>query len=301
MSSLPERINLYISSETRTTPNPSDFYVIISNTLYIDSDETFYFNVIQFNAFNNFYQTMKGYNTDFKILIYNKNDELHDTIIGELPEGNPTIIDIINYISNLLSGVVTVTYDKIKNKIIFTTISSNANHNKIYLNIINCDKILGFSRELRNKPILLEHDIPKYSDNPCNIISITNIFLHCYGDFNFNDYNFSNHDSNEMKSNNIMFSIPINCPYNHVITYNNEDGGNSFYFRVDKRSSINNIRLVIKDQYNEIIPNFKDYNIILQITKRKQINIVHKFLEVICEYLSQLMLLFGFVYESKLS
>jgi hypothetical protein len=44
-----------------------------------------------------------------------------------------------------------------------------------------------------------------------------------------------------------------------------------------------NIRLVIKDQYNEIIPKFKDYNLILQITKRKQINIVHKFLEVICE------------------
>ena len=51
--------------------------------------------------------------------------------------------------------------------------------------------------------------------------------------------------------------------------------------------SINNIRLVIKDQYNEIIPNFKNYNVILQITKRKQINIVHKCLEVICEYLSQ--------------
>ena len=109
MSSLPERINLYISSETRTTPKPSDFYVIISNTLYIDSDETFYFNVIQFNAFNNFYQTMKGYNTDFKILIYNKDDELHDTIIGELPEGNPNIFDIINYISILLSGYITIT------------------------------------------------------------------------------------------------------------------------------------------------------------------------------------------------
>ena len=301
MSSLPERVNLYISSETRTTPNASDFYVIISNNLYIDSDETFYFNVIQFNAFNNFYQVMKGYNTDFEIIIYNKNNELHDKIIGEIPEGNPTIYDIINYLSTLLNGIINITYDKIKNKIIFTTISSNANHDKIYLNIINCDKILGFSRDSRNKPIFLEHNVSKYSDNPCNIISITNIFLHCYGDFNFNDYNFSNHDSNEMKSNNIMFSIPINCPYNHVITYNNEDGGNSFYFRVDKRSSINNIRLVIKDQYNEIIPNFKDYNIILQITKRKQINIVHKFLEVICEYLSQLTLLFGFVYENKLT
>ena len=171
----------------------------------------------------------------------------------------------------------------------------------MYLDIINCNKILGFSRDERNKPIYLEHDVEKYSVYPCNIISITNIFLHCYGDFNFNDYNFSNHDSNEMKSNNIMFSIPINCPYNHVITYNNEDGGNSFYFRVDKKSSINNIRLVIKDQYNETIPLFNDYNMILQITKRKQINIVHKFLELICDYLSQLMLLFGFIYERKLS
>ena len=99
MSSLPERVNLYISSERRTTPNASDFYVIISNSLYIDSDETFYFNVIQFNAFNNFYQVMKGYNTDFKIIIYNKNGGLHDTIIGQLPEGNPTIYDIINYLS----------------------------------------------------------------------------------------------------------------------------------------------------------------------------------------------------------
>ena len=88
MTSLPERVNLYISSETRTTPNASDFHVIISNNLYIDSDETFYFNVIQFNAFNNFYQVMKGYNTDFEILIYNKDDELHDTRISTTRRNN---------------------------------------------------------------------------------------------------------------------------------------------------------------------------------------------------------------------
>ena len=60
------------------------------------------------------------------------------------------------------------------------------------MNIINCDKILGFSRDLRKQLIFLEHNVSKYSINPCNIISITNIFLHCYGDFSFNDYNFSN-------------------------------------------------------------------------------------------------------------
>ncbi len=102
MSSIPERVTLYISSEARTTPNASDFRVIISNNLYIDSDGTFCFNVIQFNTFDNFYQVMTGYNTDFEILIYNKNELLHDKIFGEIPEGNPTIYDIINYLSTLI-------------------------------------------------------------------------------------------------------------------------------------------------------------------------------------------------------
>jgi hypothetical protein len=70
--SLPERVNLYVSSETGTTSNTSDFYVIISNNLYIDSDEIFYFNVIQFNAFTNFYQVMKGFNTYFEIRFITK-------------------------------------------------------------------------------------------------------------------------------------------------------------------------------------------------------------------------------------
>ena len=301
MSSLPERVNLYISSETRTTNNASDFYVIIPDTLHIEDDETFYFNVIQFNSFNNFYQVLKGYNTDFSVLIFDKDDVLHDTIIGELPEGNPNIIDILHYLQVLLAGLITISYDKILNKLCFTTISANANHHSVYLKIKNCNKILGFPRELRNALILCDHNIPTYSDIPCNVISITNVFIHCYGDFNFNDYNFSNHDSNEMKSNSIMFSIPLNCPFNHVISYNNEDGGNSFYFRVDKSTTINNIRLVIKDQYNEIIPKFSDYNMILQISKRKQINVIHNFLEIITEYISQLIVLFGFIFEKNLT
>ncbi len=43
MSSLPKRLNSYISSETRTTPIASNFHVMISNNLCIDSDETFIF------------------------------------------------------------------------------------------------------------------------------------------------------------------------------------------------------------------------------------------------------------------
>ncbi len=55
---------------------------------------------------------MRGYNKDFEILIYNKTGGLHDKIIGELPEGNPTIYDIVNYLSVLLNTLITVIYDK---------------------------------------------------------------------------------------------------------------------------------------------------------------------------------------------
>jgi hypothetical protein len=96
---------------------------------------------------------MKGYNTDFEIIIYMnyKNIESHDKILGEFPEGNPTIYDITNYLLTLLNGIINVTYDKIKNKIKFTTIQNNTNLDKVYVNIINCDKILGFSTFKRFK------------------------------------------------------------------------------------------------------------------------------------------------------
>ena len=180
LSSLPERINLYLNSVNRTIgDNPSSFEMVMSNTLVtVDTNEIFFINVIQFNTFNNFYQVQKGYNTDFEILIYNHDNEFHDSIIGEIPEGNLTVSDILHYLQNLLINIINVSYDKIKNKFIFTTTSSNANHAYIYLNIINCDALLGFSRDKRLIPILLPHDINIYSEQPINVISITNFFVH---------------------------------------------------------------------------------------------------------------------------
>ncbi len=103
------------------------------------TNEIFFINVIQFNTFNNFYQVQIGYNTDFEIIIYDKDNIFYDSIIGEIPEGNLTVSDILNYLQLLLINIINISYDKIKNKFIFTTISSNVNHAYIYLKIINCD------------------------------------------------------------------------------------------------------------------------------------------------------------------
>ena len=300
LSSLPERINLYLNSVNRTIGDkPCSFEMVMSNTLVtVDTNEIFFINVIQFNTFNNFYQVQKGYNTDFEILIYNHDNEFHDSIIGEIPEGNLTVSDILHYLQNLLNNTINITYDKIKNKFIFTTTSSNANHAYIYLNIINCDSLLGFSRDKRLIPILLPHNENIYSEQPINVISITNFFVHASGDLYLNDDNFDNHKSSEITNNDIIFSMAIDKPFNHCLSYNNSDGGNSFYYRLDNsKANINRFKLEIRDQYKQIIPQFPDYNMIIQFTKKTRENVFYIPLIDIRSYLSHIYLMFGVFFQ----
>ena len=303
LSSLPERINLYLNSVNRTIGDkPSSFEMVMSNTLVtVDTNEIFFINVIQFNTFNNFYQVQTGYNTDFEIIIYDKDNVLHDTIIGEIPEGNLTVSDILNYLQTLLINLINISYDKIKNKFIFTAISSNANHAYIYLNIINCDSLLGFSRSKRLINILLAHNVNVYSEQPINVISITNFFVHVAGDLYLNDDNFDNHKSSEITNNDIIFSMAIDKPFNHCLSYNNSDGGNSFYYRLDNsKANINRFKLEIRDQYKQIIPQFPDYNMIIQFTKKTRENVFYIPLIDIRSYLSHIYLMFGLLFQKLL-
>jgi hypothetical protein len=309
LSSLPARINLYLNSVNRTIGDkPSSFEMVMANTLLTaDTNEIFFLNVIQFNTFNNFYQVQKGYNTDFEILIYNHDNEFHDSIIGEIPYGNLSVYDILNYLQTLLNGLINITYDKLKNKFIFTRIINTSTlYNGIYisnmyLNIINCDTLLGYQRISRNKPIEFIYNVATYSDQPINVISITNFFVHVSGDLYLNDENYDNHNSSEIDNNNIIFSMAVDKPFNTCLSYNNIDGGNSFYYRLDNsKANINRFKLEIKDQFNQIIPNFPEYNMILQFTKKTRENVFLRPLIDIKNYLSQIYLMFGTIYQKLL-
>jgi len=307
LSSLPERINMYINSVNRSFPNDTaaSFEMVLSNTLITaDIEEIFFINVIQFNTFNNFYQVQLGYNTDFNIILVPTIGGENQIISGTIPHGNLTVYDILSYLNNLLIGLVVVAYDKVKNKFVFTrTIDTNTLYNSIYisniyLNIINCEQLLGFSRILRNIEIEFIYNIGKYSDQPINVISITNFFVHVSGDMYLNDENFDNHNSSEIDTNNIIFSMAIDKPFNQCLSYNNSDGGNSFYYRLDNgKTNINRFRLEIRDQFNQIIPNFPDYNIVIQFTKKSRSNIFLIPILEIRNYLNQVYLMFGILFE----
>jgi len=305
LSSLPARINLYLNSVNRTLgDSPSSFEMTMANTLVTaDTNEIFFMNVIQFNTFNNFYQVQTGYNTDFSIILKSTSGSTQ-TIKGTIPYGNLTVYDVLNYLTTLSSGLINITYDKLKNKFLFTrTINNTTLYNgiyisNIYLNIINCDSLLGYSRTSRNKNIEFIYNVPQYSEQPINVISITNFFVHVSGDLYLNDENYDNHNSSEVDNNNIIFSMAVDKPFNSCLSYNNVDAGNSFYFRLDNcKTNINHFKLEIRDQFNVLIPNFPEYNMILQFTKKTRENVFLVPLLEIKNYILQLYLIIGTIYQ----
>ena len=122
--------------------------------------------------------------------------------------------------------------------------------------------------------------------------------MHITGDIYLNDENYDNHNSTIIDRNNIIFSIAVDKPFNHCLTYNNIDGGNSFYFRLDNnKTNKNRFGLKIRDQFNQIIPQFRDYNMIIQFTKKTRENLFYKQLLEIKAYLNQVYLLIALFFE----
>ena len=125
--------------------------------------------------------------------------------------------------------------------------------------------------------------------------------MHVSGDLYLNDENYDNHNSSAIDNNNIIFSMAVDKPFKTCLSYNNADAGNSFYFRLDNcKTNINNFKLEIKDQFNQIIPNFPEYNMIMQFTKKTRENVFLRPLIDIKNYLSQIYLMFGTIYQKLL-
>ena len=95
--------------------------------------------------------------------------------------------------------------------------------------------------------------------------------------------------------------MAVDTPLNTCLSYNNADAGNSFYFRLDIcKTNINHFKLKIRDQFNQLIPNFPEYNMIMQFTKKTRENVFLIPLLDIKNYLSQLYLMFGMLYQKLL-
>ena len=281
--SYPERTNLYINNINSKNKNQIEL-LIKDGLVTCKSDEDFYISVISFNTLYSFYQVIDGYNNQFYVV--------HQGIrtLYSIPYGNININTIIDYFNAIKSETdIIIMYNSVKN--IFTFSKQNQNHS-VVLEIVNCHSLLGF-RSFESS-ITIPTGSSVSSSIPINVMSITNLFIHLDSgyDLSINDNNFDNHNLSDttIKSNNIVCAIPVRECYNGIISYNNNDATTSFNFKCNKQEIIQNLRLSIRDQYDRIVP-MGDFYIILQLTKKLNINPMFIILSEIKDYILKILLL----------
>jgi hypothetical protein len=269
--SLPERTNIYINNINSKDKHTLEIS-IPDGIIAVKQNEDLYISVISFNTFYTFYQVIDGYNNNFNV--YHNGTKYSFT----LPIGNISVDDIMTYFTSIkATAEINITYDKKTNKFTFT--KQNQNHT-IILEPINCHSLLGF----------------KTTENQINVMSITNLYIHLDAgyDLSINDNNLDNFKNNydDVKANNIICAIPVKNCYNSIISYENYDGGTSFTFKANKQEIVQSLSLTIKDHLDRPIPDFPDFNMILQLTKKLRKDPQLSLLQMINDSIMRILFLF---------
>jgi len=92
----------------------------------------------------------------------------------------------------------------------------------------------------------------------------------------------------------------IDVPPYSLLQYANEDGGDSFQYKLKQKKDIINFNLKIKNQDGEVIPHMTDYLLVLQFVKHKTYNKTESILESILDYIKQMFMMLGLQIFPKL-
>ena len=292
-----DKVNVYINSKNRAANETvSNFNVAIPDALLrlYDKNEYWTLNVNFFSCFNSWYNCMNNFNDEFELIYHNNSGVQTEVIQCKLTEGNPDVYDVKTNLNTLLSGHVTVNYDKPRNLFVFKRSSvTTTSRTKLYLNIINAEDFLGFPKSKRKTLLELPLLTNVYSEQPINVVGDEAITINVHGDVDLEANTVDNFGSKEFVPSDIIFCQAIDVPPYALLQYNNEDAGDSFQYRLKQIREIKNFNLVVKNQDNEVIPKMTDYLLTLQFIKHKTIDKNTSLLTQILDYLKQIFMMIG--------
>ena len=290
-----DKINIYINSKNRDLNEKiSSFTVRIpQNLLRLQQNEYFTLNVNGFYCYNSWFNCIDGFNNEFQLIIKNINDEIVETYNYKLNDGNPNVNDVKSNLNGLLINKVLVSYDKQRNKFIFKrSLPVSTQNYTMYLKIINSEDFLGFYKSDRNIEILLPYLQNVFSNNIINILGDEAIIIKINGDCILAGNTVDNFGTETYEPSNIIFMKPIDVPSNGLLEYNNEDGGDSFQYRLANVEQITWFTLSVYNQDDELIPNFSDYILLLQFIRHKtEEGKVEILLNTLVDYVKQIYLM----------
>jgi hypothetical protein len=290
-----DKINIYINSKNRDLSEKiSNFTVRIpQNLLRLSQGEYFTLNVNGFYCYNSWFNCIDGFNNEFQLIIKNINDEIVETYNYKLNDGNPNVNDVKSNLNGLLINKVLVSYDKQRNKFIFKrSLPVSTQNYTMYLKIINSEDFLGFYKSDRNIEILLPYLQNVFSNNIINILGDEAIIIKINGDCILAGNTVDNFGTETYEPSNIIFMKPIDVPSNGLLEYNNEDGGDSFHYKLANVEQITWFTLSVYNQDDELIPNFSDYILLLQFIRHKtEEGKVEILLNSLLDYVKQIYLM----------
>ena len=298
-----DKINIYINSKNRDLGDETSSFTvrIPQNLLRLEQGEHFTLNVNGFYCYNSWFNCIDNFNNQFQVIIKNNINQIVNIYDYKLNDGNPNVNDVLKNLNSLLINNIVVSYDKQRNKFIFkrTLVVSTQNY-YMYLNIVNSEDFLGFFKSDRNNLILLSYLEDLYSYNIVNILGDEAIIIKIAGDCILAGNTVDNFGTITYEPSKIIFMKPIDVPSNGLLKYNNEDGGDSFQYRLANIEQITYFNLTVHNQDDELIPNFSDYILLLQFIRHKtEEGKVEILLNTIIDYIKQIYLLVShFVFPS---
>ena len=290
-----DKINIYINSKNRDSGDETSSFTvrIPQNLLRLEQGEHFTLNVNGFYCYNSWFNCIDNFNNQFQVIIKNNINQIVNIYDYKLNDGNPNVNDVLKNLNSLLINNIIVSYDKQRNKFLFRrTLAVTTQNYYMYLNIVNSEDFLGFFKSDRNNLILLSYLEDIYSYNIVNILGDEAIIIKIAGDCILAGNTVDNFGTTTYEPSKIIFMKPIDVPSNGLLKYNNEDGGDSFQYRLANIEQITYFNLTVHNQDDELIPNFSDYILLLQFIRHKtEEGKVEILLSTIIDYIKQIYLL----------
>ena len=201
---------------------------------------------------------------------------------------------MITDINTKLSGILTCTYNEIKNKITYTrTYAQTTNYYNMYIYCVNSGSFFGLNNNVETLILTTGTE----STYPININTIKALSIGIDGDISFNHNNMESNTRNSLyKASDLIFQMGLTVPRGHLLDYQNGDGGDSFRYNLGNKDRIKYFILSVYDQDGNTITDMTDYIIHIQFTINKKSS-SESLLKSLIDYNKQIYLIVGHIFD----